>query len=67
MAAENSPEKSRQGHRQRLRDKVLRSGLAGFHDYEIVELLLTLGTPRKDCKEPAKEAIRKLNGLRGVL
>jgi len=41
--------------------------LAGFHDYEIIELLLSLGTPRKDCKISAKEAIRKFQTLRGVL
>lgn len=34
------------GHRKRLRDRFLQSGLDGFLDYEIVELLLTLGTPR---------------------
>ncbi len=45
------------GHRKRLREKFLRSGLSGFHDYEIVELLLTLGSPRKDCKPQAKEAL----------
>jgi len=56
-----------QGHRKRLREKFLRSGLAGFHDYEIVELLLSLGTPRKDCKLPAKEAIKRFQTLRGVL
>jgi DNA repair protein RadC len=55
------------GHRKRLRDKFLKSGLAGFHDYEIVELLLSLGTPRKDCKAPAKEAIKRFQTLRGVL
>lgn len=55
------------GHRKRLRDKFLKSGLAGFHDYEIVELLLSLGTPRKDCKVPAKEAIKRFQTLRGVL
>ena len=55
------------GHRKRLREKFLKSGLAGFHDYEIVELLLSLGTPRRDCKPPAKEAIRKFETLRGVL
>ncbi|MFB0558984.1 MAG: DNA repair protein RadC [Dehalococcoidales bacterium] len=55
------------GHRKRLRDKFIKSGLAGFHDYEIIELLLSLGTPRKDCKQPAKEAIKKFKGLRGVL
>ncbi|HEY82594.1 MAG TPA: JAB domain-containing protein [Dehalococcoidia bacterium] len=55
------------GHRRRLREKFLKSGLAGFHDYEIVELLLTLGAPRKDCKPQAKEAIRRFKNLRGVL
>ena len=55
------------GHRKRLREKFIKSGLAGFHDYEIVELLLTLGSPRKDCKQPAKEAIKRFKTLRGVL
>lgn len=55
------------GHRGRLRKRFLNSGLDGFLDYEIVELLLTLGTPRKDCKQLAKEAIKKFKGLRGVL
>ena len=41
--------------------------MVGFHDYEIVELLLSLGTPRKDCKQQAKEAIRRFKTLRGVL
>jgi len=55
------------GHRKRLREKFLKSGLAGFNDYEIVELLLTLGSPRKDCKQQAKEAIKRFKTLRGVL
>ncbi len=55
------------GHRKRLRDRFLQSGLDGFLDYEIIELLLTLGTPRKDCKQIAKAAIQKFRGLRGVL
>ncbi len=56
-----------EGHRQRLRNKFLKSGLEGFHDYEIIELLLTLGTPRKDCKQPARHALKKFGSLRGVL
>ncbi len=55
------------GHRRRLREKFLKSGIDGFHDYEIVELLLTLGTPRRDCKPAAKKALEKFNTLRGVL
>lgn len=55
------------GHRKRLRERFLQSGLSGFLDYEIIELLLTLGTPRKDCKQIAKETIKEFKGLRGVL
>jgi DNA repair protein RadC len=32
-----------------------------------VELLLSLGTPRRDCKRSAKEAIKRFETLRGVL
>ncbi len=56
-----------EGHRQRLRDKFLKSGLDGFHDYEIIELLLTIGTPRKDCKQSAKDALKRFGSLKGVL
>ncbi len=55
------------GHRKRLREKFLKSGLSGFHDYEIIELLLTLGTPRKDCKPMAKEAMKRFGSLDKVL
>lgn len=58
---------NREGHRRRLRDRFLQSGFDGFLDYEIVELLLTLGTPRKDCKQVAKAAIKTCKGLQGVL
>ncbi len=55
------------GHRQRLREKFLKSGLVGFHDYEVLELLLTLGTPRKDCKPAAKAALAHFGSLPAVL
>jgi len=61
-ASDTSP-----GHRKRLREKFVKSGVTGFHAYEIVELLLTLGSPRRDCKQQAKEAIRRFKDLRGVL
>ncbi|MFH1975524.1 MAG: DNA repair protein RadC [Pseudomonadota bacterium] len=56
-----------EGHRKRLRDKFLSSGLSGFHDYEVIELLLTLATPRKDCKEAAKDALKRFKTLQGIL
>jgi len=64
---ERGPGGPEAGHRARLREKFLRSGLAGFLDYEVVELLLTLGTPRRDCKGPAREALREFKSFRGVL
>ncbi len=60
-------DKNVEGHRKRLRQKFIRSGIDGFHDYEIIELLLTLGSPRRDCKKQAKEAFEKFKNLRGVL
>ena len=55
------------GHRKRLRERFLNSGLSGFHDYEVIELLLTLTTPRRDCKDPAKAALKRFKTLQGVL
>jgi DNA repair protein RadC len=56
-----------EGHRERLRQRFLAAGLDGFLDYEVIELLLTLATPRKDCKEAAKHALKKFKTLQGVL
>ncbi|MDP3935183.1 MAG: DNA repair protein RadC [Candidatus Giovannonibacteria bacterium] len=67
MKIKDLPKHKGAGHRERLRDRFLQSGLDGFLDYEIVELLLTLGTPQKDCKQMAKEAIKMFRGLRGAL
>jgi len=55
------------GHRQRLRERFLAGGLDGFHDYEVIELLLTLAMPRKDCKGAAKAALKRFKTLQGVL
>ena len=64
----NSQQPSKgEGHRQRLRERFLADGLDGFHDYEVIELLLTLATPRKDCKEMAKAALTRFKTLQGVV
>ncbi|MEE4358512.1 MAG: DNA repair protein RadC [Desulfococcaceae bacterium] len=54
------------GHRKRLRERFLISGLSGFQDYEVIELLLTLATPRKDCKDAAKELMKRFKTLPAV-
>ena len=55
------------GHRQRLRDKFLEQGIEAFTDSEIIELLLTFGTPRSDCKDPARAALAQFKTLPAVL
>ena len=56
-----------EGHRRRLRERFLSAGLDGFHDYEVIELLLTLAMPRRDCKPAAKAALERFKTLQGVL
>ena len=55
------------GHRQRLRDRFMERGLEGFTDSEVLELLLSLGTPRKDCKNQARELLARFGSFAAVL
>jgi DNA repair protein RadC len=55
------------GHRQRLRERFLKSGFAGFAEHEIVELLLTLCIPRRDVKPTAKALLQRFGSVRGIL
>jgi DNA repair protein RadC len=54
------------GHRQRLRERFRKDGVAGMHDYEVLELLLTYALPRKDVKPLAKELIRVFGSFAAV-
>ena len=55
------------GHRKRLREKFLELGIEAFTNQEVIELLLTLGTPQKDCKEIARNALGHFGSLPAVL
>ncbi len=63
---DRAPERT-QGHRRRLRAKFMEGGLERFSDEEVIEFLFTLGTPRKDVKLPAREALKMFGSLSGVL
>lgn len=54
------------GHRDRLRARFSRSGFEGFHDYEVLELLLTYAIPRVDVKPIAKRLLKVFGTLAGV-
>lgn len=58
---------SHDGHRQRFRERFIRSGLSALADYEVIELMLTLCIPRIDVKPIAKDLIKKFGNLRGIL
>lgn len=55
------------GHRNRLRDRFLNNGIKAFSDTEILELLLSFGTPRSDCKEQARNLLKKFGTFTKVL
>ena len=55
------------GHRERLRKRLEKSGLVGFNDYEVLELLLTYSIPRKDTKALSKNLLKRLGSLKGIL
>ena len=55
-----------QGHRARMRERLLARGPEALADYEILEMLLFLGIPRRDTKPLAKELINRFGSLSGV-
>jgi DNA repair protein RadC len=55
------------GHRGRLRERFLEGGASGFHDYELIEYLLTLTIPRVDTKPLAKRLIDDFGGIGALL
>jgi DNA repair protein RadC len=55
------------GHRARLRKRFLDAGPDGFHDYELIEYLLTLTLPRVDTKPLAKRLIDDFGGIGRLL
>ncbi len=54
------------GHRERLRARFATHGFDGFHDYEVIELLLTYAIPRADVKPVAKRLLKAFGTLAGI-
>ena len=55
------------GHRERLRERFLKTQGEGFADYELLELLLALAIPRQDVKPLAKLLIARFKTFAGVI
>lgn len=55
------------GHRRRLHQKFMNSGIEALHEYEALELLLTYAIRRQDVKVRAKALLERFASLKGVL
>lgn len=55
-----------EGHRQRLKNRFLESGLDSFQPHNILELLLFYSIPRKDTNDIAHSLIEKFGSLSAV-
>ncbi len=64
IGTENSDKKN---HKQRLRQRFIKSNLEGFHDYEVLELILSYSIIRKDTKQIAKDLIDNFKSLTNVI
>ena len=55
------------GHRERLRERLLKGGPAALHDHELVEYLLGLAILRRDTKPLAKRLIDHFGSFGALL
>ena len=63
----NKPTTIHHGHRQRLRERFRRDGLASLTDREALELLLTYAIPQRDVSPDAAALLERFGSLSGVL
>lgn len=61
MAHEND------GHRKRLRERMLKEGLSNFQDHEVLEFLLFQYLPYKDTNKIAHNLLAKFGSFAGIL
>lgn len=56
-----------EGHRDRMRERILLSGIESLQPHEVLEYLLYHAIPRKDTNGIAHELISKFGSFNGVL
>jgi len=64
---QNDREDYNRGHRRRLNQKFMNSGIETLHEYEALELLLTYIIRRQDVKRRAKALLEKFVSIKGIL
>jgi len=63
ISMEKNPHK---GHRQRVKNRVVKEGIDSFEDHQILELLLFYCIPMKDTNELAHQLMNEFGSLTGV-
>ncbi|MBQ8569061.1 MAG: RadC family protein [Oscillospiraceae bacterium] len=56
-----------EGHRKRMRQRFIETGLNGFSDHQVLEMLLFYSCPRRDTNLMAHALIERFGDLAGVL
>ncbi len=56
-----------EGHRARIKEKLLRSSEGNLLDYELLELILCYANPRKDVKPVAKKLLEEFKSFSAIM
>jgi DNA repair protein RadC len=56
-----------EGHRARMRDRLLRAGPEALADHELIEMLLFLALPRRDTKPIARALLVRFRSFAGCI
>lgn len=62
-----APDNIHKNHRQRMRARIVQSGLDSLNEHEVVEVLLYYALPRRDTNALAHHLIERYGSLAGVL
>lgn len=67
MSIQNTKKSVHAGHRERVRENVLKNGFEQLEDHKLLELLLFYSIPREDTNELAHRLLNEFGSLAGVV
>ena len=67
MSSQNNKKSVHAGHRERVRENVLKNGFEQLEDHKLLELLLFYSIPREDTNELAHRLLNEFHSLSGVI
>src|SRR5271165_3826941 len=67
LAPEQTGSVGAEGHRARMRQRLLKAGPESLADHEMLEMILFIALPRRDTKPIARELLTRFRTFGGVL